>query len=243
VTCVGLPESHRDYTKIQLAIASLALEAGDYGPGFPAYDRWTNERPRRRSRDILPLPRWEGSPLDGRKLFLHAFLDGFGDTFRFIRYVPLVREANPGARIVLACADTMAHLLAECEGLDGVIALPETWAIPVKALEGFVQAPLMCLPSIMGTTLETVPNVVPYNDSADDEEAGALDHGGVSGPGCQTQPNAAIMPSSSGDTWPLRIASSSTMQPNRKRPRSGGSVPASNSRDQASNSATSSGRG
>lgn len=164
----GYPPDDPDSASVQLAVASLDLEAGRYEGGFPAYDRLTNASPERRDRNPIRCPRWNGEDPAGRPLLLHTILDGFGDAIQFIRYVPLVRGAHPGATIMLACADTLAHLLAECDGLDRVIALPEHFAAHADGFEGLVQAPVMSLPAILGTTRETVPNQVPYLSASAD---------------------------------------------------------------------------
>jgi tetratricopeptide (TPR) repeat protein len=127
------------------------LLSGDFGRGFPAYEwRWqaTGMNPRG-----IAAPPWDGSPLAGRTILLHAE-QGLGDTIQFVRYAPMV--AARGGRVLL---EVQAPLLQLCRTLGGVEAVFARG----DALPGFdCHAPLMSLPALFGTTLETIPNPVPY---------------------------------------------------------------------------------
>jgi hypothetical protein len=77
-----------------------------------------------------------------------------GDTLQFVRYVALVKAR--GGTVVLECPARMVPLLSTCPGVDRLVAEGEP-------LPGFdVQAPLLSLPGLLGTTLENVPAEVPY---------------------------------------------------------------------------------
>jgi hypothetical protein len=154
----GMPEDDPDYHSTRLARAGLWLELGDYGRGWPEYDYWTSRMSARRDRVKVRSPRWDGSDLTRRTILIHTGLDGFGDAIQFIRYAPLVKAR--GGTVVLVCQPTLAHLLAECDGIDRVVA--EGARVPAELLRHDVQAPLMSLPAILKTTLETVPDTVPY---------------------------------------------------------------------------------
>src|SRR5262249_21891445 len=98
-------------------------------------------------------PRWNGAPLEGRTILLHAEY-GFGDTLQFIRYASLVKER--GGRVLVACQPKLVPLLARSPGIDEVLAQG-------SELPSFdVWTPLLSLPRILGTTLETIPAPVPY---------------------------------------------------------------------------------
>lgn len=98
-------------------------------------------------------PLWDGSPLTGRTLLLHAE-QGLGDTLQFIRYAPLAAER--GARIVVACQRPLLPLLGRMPGVAGWVAQGD----PLPPFD--LHAPLMSLPRIFGTTLENVPAATPY---------------------------------------------------------------------------------
>jgi hypothetical protein len=104
----------------------------------------------------FPTPPWDGSPLDGRTILVHAE-QGLGDTMQFLRYVPLVRRR--GGRVILVCQPPLMRLLSRVPGIERLVA----WGEPLPEYD--VQVPLMSLPGLFGTTLETVPAEVPYLDA------------------------------------------------------------------------------
>jgi tetratricopeptide (TPR) repeat protein len=134
-----------------LAIVQLLL--GRYESGWAEYEwRWQCAEAANRS---FPQPLWDGSPLLGNTVLLHAE-QGLGDTLQFVRYAPLVRER--GGRVILACQRALLPLLRNCPGVDELMALGES----LPAFD--VHAPLISLPRIFGTTLDTIPARVPYLD-------------------------------------------------------------------------------
>jgi hypothetical protein len=153
-----LPKESKNYVGVRVERAGHWLEAGDYGRGWPEYDCWMNRKPDRRGRLALTAPWWRGEDLTGRTILIHSSLDGFGDAIQFIRYAPLVKAR--GGTVVLLCQPTLAHLLAECDGIDRVLA--EGSQVPVEMARHDYHCPLMSLPAVLKTTLETVPDTVPY---------------------------------------------------------------------------------
>ncbi|HYV39537.1 MAG TPA: tetratricopeptide repeat-containing glycosyltransferase family protein [Gemmataceae bacterium] len=129
----------------------LWLLRGDFERGWPEYEwRWTHYAHARRQ---FAQPRWDGSPLHGRTILLYAE-QGLGDSFHFIRYVPLVRER--GGKVIMECPRPLRNVLAGCAGIDQLVATG-------AELPSFdVQAALLSLPSIFRTTMATIPRTVPY---------------------------------------------------------------------------------
>ena len=104
-------------------------------------------------------PRWDGSPLQGRTILLYAE-QGLGDTIHFIRYLALVKKQ--GGTVILECQPQLVRLLAGAPGIDRLIPA----GCPLPAFD--VHAPLLSLPGIFHTALDTVPATVPYlNADAD----------------------------------------------------------------------------
>jgi hypothetical protein len=99
-------------------------------------------------------PAWDGSPLGGRTILLHAE-QGLGDTLQFIRYAPLVQQR--GGTVLVQSPAPLARLLARCPGVDRLVA---PGPAPTEAFD--VHAPLLGLPGLLGTSLATVPARVPY---------------------------------------------------------------------------------
>jgi tetratricopeptide (TPR) repeat protein len=133
--------------------AILKLLTGDFKRGWPEYEwRWkTKKVPQRDFRE----PQWDGSPLQKRTILLHAE-QGFGDTIQFVRYAAVVKRQNPDTTVLVECQRPLAKLLAACPGIDHLAAQGD-------ALPPFdVQAPLLSVPGILKTSLDTIPAEIPY---------------------------------------------------------------------------------
>ena len=126
----------------------VLLLRGDYREGWREYEwRWKIKAfsaPAER----FAQPMWDGRALAGETLLLHAE-QGFGDTLQFVRYAALAAE-RCGA-VVLECQPTLKNLLHGAPGVVRVIGAGE----PLPSVAA--HAPLMSLPAIFGTTLDTVP--------------------------------------------------------------------------------------
>lgn len=136
--------SHRN-----LAIVELLL--GTYQQGWAEYE-WRWQAPEAAQR-AFSQPLWDGSPLAGTTILLHAE-QGLGDTIQFARYAAVARQR--GGRVVLACQRALMPLLRHAAGVDELAALGG----PVPACD--VHAPLMSLPHILGTKVDSVPVPIPY---------------------------------------------------------------------------------
>ncbi|MGE3407547.1 MAG: DUF6165 family protein [Pirellulales bacterium] len=141
-----------DYAQAHTHHALLCLQMGDYQQGWAGYDwRWDCKEFGTKPGGHRPM--WDGSSLQGKKILLHAE-QGLGDTLQFIRYAQLLK--NQGAYVMLGCPKALAPLLNRYPGLD-VCFVPGS---PIPQYD--VEAPLMSLPRLCGTTLDTVPRRVPY---------------------------------------------------------------------------------
>jgi hypothetical protein len=133
-------------------VGLIELTHGDYASGLPKYDlRFTA------TAQLLPAgmdgPRWDGGPLEGRTILLYAE-QGLGDGWQAARYVPMV--ARRGGKIIIACTAAQAGLMRNLEGVVGTCIGSE--AAPPHD----VFLPMLSLPRLFGTTLETIPREVPY---------------------------------------------------------------------------------
>ena len=131
--------------------ALMIIQQGDFQEGFAEYE-W-----RFQTGEFPPCPFkqpvWDGKPLAGRTLLLHAE-QGLGDTLQFIRYAAIATQS--GGRVIFTCHRPLIRLLSTLPGIEEFIPL----GLPLPAFD--VYAPLLSLPAILGTTLETVPQLVPY---------------------------------------------------------------------------------
>lgn len=140
-----------DHVGARWNMSLLLLLMGDYAAGWREYE-WRWRRPATPLRQC-PEARWDGRPLDGAAILLHAE-QGFGDTIQFLRYVPLV--AAQGGRVILEVQPELRSLV---QGLDGVASVHGR-GDPLPPFD--VECPLMSLPLAFGTLLDRVPGAVPY---------------------------------------------------------------------------------
>ncbi len=133
--------------------ATARLLAGDLAGGFAEY-RWRwRAAGARHGRPEVAAPDWEGEPLDGRRLLVFAE-QGFGDSLQFVRFVPQVMAL--GARVTLLVEPPLVRLFAaSLPGVEVVSRLP-----PGAAFDR--QAAMLCLPRLLGVTLDTIPAATPY---------------------------------------------------------------------------------
>jgi tetratricopeptide (TPR) repeat protein/glycosyltransferase involved in cell wall biosynthesis len=152
-------EEKSDYADAYFGAALALLLKGDLEQGFSHYE-WRWKCPQFASADRrFVQPCWDGGPLNGRTILLHAE-QGLGDTLQFVRYAPLV--AARGGRVVVECQAELAPLLQGLGGASQVVARGE----PLPLFD--LHAPLLSLPHLLGTTLETVPAEAPYLRAAPD---------------------------------------------------------------------------
>src|SRR5262249_23728403 len=131
--------------------ALLLLLGGEFQQGWKEYE-WRWRRPDAQMRQ-LAQPRWKGEPLEGRRILVYSE-QGLGDTIQFLRYLPLVR--NAGGDVIFECHTRLVKLLDGLPQFGEVIGCGS----PLPAFD--LGAPLLSLPGIFGTTLETIPRHLPY---------------------------------------------------------------------------------
>jgi Tfp pilus assembly protein PilF len=135
-----------DFATAHWNLGFVRLLLGDYQRGLQEYEwrlRTGVVPPRAFSR-----PRWDGSDLAGKTILLHTE-QGFGDTIHMARYIPML--AARGARVILECPRPLVRLMRGVAGAAQVIEAGET----VPAFD--VYCPIMSLPLMFQTRLETIP--------------------------------------------------------------------------------------
>lgn len=137
--------------------ALALLVRGNLPAGFADFEsRWTGSDTQAGPRP-MHAPQWTGrESLSGKTMLLHAE-QGLGDSIQFARYVPLVAER--GAAVIVEAHAGLGPLLHGLRGVTRVVARGE--ALPQHDLH----CPLMSLALAFGTTLDTIPNAVPYLDA------------------------------------------------------------------------------
>jgi Tfp pilus assembly protein PilF len=140
-----------DYADAHFNRSLGLLTLGDLRAGFEAY-RWRWERPEApHCMSLLPFPLWEGESLAGKSIVVYCE-QGFGDSLHFVRYLrPLSKLAG---RVALIAP---APLVSLFRSIPGISVTSEFDGTPCD-----YHLPLLCLPRLFGTTLETIPGEVPY---------------------------------------------------------------------------------
>lgn len=135
----------------QFSVALCYLLLGDFRRGWPQYE-WRLKTP---SMAVPPTGklRWEGESLENKVIVIISE-QGYGDTLQFVRYLPDVKAR--GGTVILGCKPELRRLLAGCAGIDQIVCVGEI--VPPYDVE----TPLLSLPGIFKTSLETIPNQVPY---------------------------------------------------------------------------------
>ncbi len=140
-----------DYALAHYNLSLVLLLLGRFEQGWTEYE-WRLQTP-----EFCPLPRqapgWDGRPLTGKTIMLYAE-QGFGDTLQFIRYAAVLKER--GATVVAVCPFELLEVLAGCPGIDRLLATGK----PLPKCD--MQAPLLSLPGLCGTTRENIPAAIPY---------------------------------------------------------------------------------
>jgi tetratricopeptide (TPR) repeat protein len=141
-----------NFVDAHLCLSTVLLRQGDFQQGWQEYEwRWKSQASQFQ-RAARSQPEWQGEPL-GDKMLLVESEQGLGDILQFLRYVELLRQRD--IRFVVKIPKVLKPLLEECvDWADRLITdMPQ-------AFDAFI--PLLSLPKIMETTLESVPNQVPY---------------------------------------------------------------------------------
>jgi tetratricopeptide (TPR) repeat protein len=132
------------------------LRLGDWRQGWPSYEaRWRFREVHRRPR-VFYQPRWQGEALDGRRILLHAE-QGLGDTIQFCRYVSMV--VARGGQVILMVQPPVERLMASLAAVRAGQAQTALLGAksPQSDLNFDLECPLLSLPAVFGTTVETVP--------------------------------------------------------------------------------------
>lgn len=144
-------EPHNPGVRYNLALAYL--RQGQYRLGWKAYEsRWEFRELATKKRDFTE-PQWKGEALNGRRILIHAE-QGLGDTIQFCRYIPLVARLD--AVVYFEVQHRLQRLMANLDGVRLVCTRGMT--LP----EFDLHCPLMSMPAIFKTEVETVPCPIPY---------------------------------------------------------------------------------
>lgn len=150
-TCEKIIELEPNNAEARVTKGLVLLLFGDFETGTKEYDwRWKTDEMRIPD---LGASVWNGEPLQGKTILVYGE-QGLGDTIQFARYIP--KLAAQGATVILQCRPQLIRLLRSVEGTSAV----GPWGAAVKDLD--FHAPLLNLMRTLGTTMDTIPDDVPY---------------------------------------------------------------------------------
>jgi tetratricopeptide (TPR) repeat protein len=136
----------------QYNLALTQLRLGDWKHGWKGYEARWHFREVHRAPRLFKQPRWQGEELAGRRILLHAE-QGLGDTIQLCRYVPLVTAR--GGYVILQVQEAAMRLMKSLPTLRS--GQGETVLLGGALPDFDVECPLLSLPAVFGTTVETVP--------------------------------------------------------------------------------------
>ena len=140
------PDAHRN-------LGMALLVAGRFEEGWREYE-WRLRCKDAPTHAAMPTkPRWNGEPLDGRRILLHGE-QGLGDALQFCRYVPLV--AARGGRVILGLPAPLERVMAGLPGVERFVS----GQLPTDAFD--LHLPMLSLAEVFGTQMDTIPHRVPY---------------------------------------------------------------------------------
>lgn len=145
-------QTQPDFAHAHTMLGLMLLTLGRYHEGWQELE-WRITDTFRTQRAMDRLPTWDGGPLNGRRILVHAE-QGFGDSLHLVRYVPMVAER--GGQVVLFCQRELKGLFRSVKGATEVVAEGDS----IQDLQ--VQIPFFSLPKAFATTMETIPARVPY---------------------------------------------------------------------------------
>lgn len=142
-----------EYPQARWNQATVWLSTGDLRRGWPAYEWRLRTSPA--LAPSLPVPQWDGSPLQGRTLLVWAE-QGVGDEILFASCVPeLIQQAG---HVILHCDLRLAPLFARSFSSVTLLTTPRGEPLPLADLPHLdVHSPLGSLPGILRSTLGHFP--------------------------------------------------------------------------------------
>lgn len=143
------PDCARTHTDLGMVL----LRTGNFTEGWPEY-RWRLENSFW-MKHYNDASRWNGSNFAGKRLLVRCE-QGLGDNIQFVRYLPMVKSR--GGTVVFGAFKQLYSLLKDSPGIDEIVNI----SVRTQPLVFDLYSPIMDLPGIFGTMLETIPAQVPY---------------------------------------------------------------------------------
>ena len=101
--------------------------------------------------------RWQGQPFPDQTLVVYNE-QGLGDDIQFCRYLPYLKAL--GGNVVFITQKSLFPVMSTLYGVDQIFELSKETHESLRNSDWFV--PLMSLPQLFQTTLNSIPNQTPY---------------------------------------------------------------------------------
>jgi len=146
-------ETKPDFAEAYWNASIVTLALGDYARGWQLHE-WRKKTKTPIGVRVFPFPESTNADAMRGKRVLITWEQGLGDTIQFCRYLPMV--AAIAETVVFAVPAPLRSLLAQ--------ALPRVQVIADTEIPGSfdVHCPLLSLPLVFGTTLQTIPATPSY---------------------------------------------------------------------------------
>ncbi len=141
------------YTNARFNLSYLLLRQGRFEEGWQSLEARDWYVPLAK---LLPMPRWQGESLAGKSILI-CFEAGFGDVIQFCRYAEVLKEQG-AVSITLLCHPPLKKLLSTLSGVDSIISFDE----PLPSLGRDFWTPLLSIPRLCNTSLDSIPAKLPY---------------------------------------------------------------------------------
>lgn len=137
------------------------LLRGEFAQGWEDFEaRWKTPT-MQASWAPFPAPAWQGEPLARRTLLVWAE-QGLGDSIQFIRYLGLLRRMYPDCGLAFWGPRTLHRLFEGFAGQHRITLLAREEAPQPAHISGMdFHVPVMGLPRLLQTRLDTIPARVP----------------------------------------------------------------------------------
>jgi tetratricopeptide (TPR) repeat protein len=142
-----------DLAEAQTSLGFGLLMKGRLREGFAAYEWRSRMADFSSPKRHFQSPVWTGEDPAGKTILVHDE-QGVGDAIQFARYAPMLKAR--GARVILECNTQLSRLFGRMRNIDQVVGRSPS-PPPHDA-----HVSLLSLPHLLGTTLETVPDEIPY---------------------------------------------------------------------------------
>lgn len=135
------------------------LLAGRYQEGWQDYEfRSKVHKNRKVIYEWHPPERlWHGQPFPGQTLVVYNE-QGLGDDIQFCRYLPYLKSL--GGTVLFITQRSLLPVMSTLYGVEQVFEMSAATHQALKQHDWFI--PLMSLPYIFNTTLDSIPNQTPY---------------------------------------------------------------------------------